>query len=71
MNIPYAMKKCGKCGRWLVANTDNFHRSKTHKYGLQTECKKCKSNRRKQYYEANKEKELERRKQYYEANREK
>ena len=71
MNIPYVMKKCNKCGRWLVASTVNFHRGKSYKYGLQTECKKCRNNRHKQYYEVNKERELEKAKQYYEANREK
>ena len=28
MNIPYVMKKCSKCGKWLVASTVNFHRFK-------------------------------------------
>ena len=27
-------KKCGKCGRWLVASTVNFHKSKSGKYEL-------------------------------------
>ena len=34
MNIPYVMKKCNKCGRWLVASTVNFHREKAGKYGI-------------------------------------
>ena len=61
------MKRCSKCGKWLVASTVNFHRNKAGKYGLQSQCKECV----KQYYEANKEKVDERHKQYYEANRNK
>ena len=25
MNIPYAMRRCTKCGEWLVANNYNFY----------------------------------------------
>ena len=85
MNIPYVMKKCSKCGRWLVASTDNFYKNKTGKYGLRSKCKKCMINqqkqynqynkkaleRQKQYYKDNKEKRIEYQKQYYEANKEK
>lgn len=71
MNIPYAMRKCSKCGEWKVASTFNFYRNKSKKDGLNTECKKCKAMRDKKYREANKEKVAERRKQYYEANKEK
>ena len=41
MNIPYVMKKCSKCGRWLVASTVNFHKNKHCKYGLREICKEC------------------------------
>ena len=68
MNIPYVMKKCTCCGRWLVASTVNFNRRKAGKYGLQSECRECRKNRYKQYYEDNKEKELERSKQHRKAN---
>ena len=71
MNITHVMKKCTKCGRWLAASTVNFHKQKTGKYGLRSECKEC----IKQYYEANKDKILEQvkqhGKQYYETNRDK
>lgn len=40
-------KKCTKCGRWLVANKINFHKSKTCKYGLNSQCKECTSNKNK------------------------
>ena len=45
MNIPYVMKRCSKCGRWLVASTVNFHGRKTGKYGLNSECKECANNK--------------------------
>ena len=65
MNIPYAMKKCSKCGRWLVASKVNFNKDKDCKYGLRSRCKEC----LKQDREANKEKERERQKRWYEANK--
>lgn len=40
-------KKCTTCGRWLVANTVNFYKNKTCKYGLRGECKECTSNKNK------------------------
>lgn len=46
MNIPYVMRKCSVCGRWLVASTVNFHKQKTGKYGLTSKCKECISNRK-------------------------
>ena len=55
MNIPYVMKKCSKCGRWLVASTNNFHKKKNHKYGLYSQCKSCVADNNKQRYEVNKE----------------
>ena len=71
MNIPYVMKKCGKCGRWLVASTVNFHRSKKGRYRLASQCKECRNKDHKQYRENNKEKMAEYYKQYREVNREK
>ena len=86
MNIPYVMKRCTKCGRWLVASKANFNKQKGGKYGLKSQCKKrlgkqykqwCETNeekvleRQKQYYKDNKEKRIEYQKQYYEANKEK
>ena len=69
MNIPYVMKRCTKCGKWLVASTVNFNKHKKGKYGLYCHCKECKSNKHKQLYEANREKERERSKQWYEAHK--
>ena len=82
MNIPYVMKKCTKCGRWLVASKANFRRHKRGKYGLYCHCKECVSEEKKRYYEANKDKSkqyreankdkiAEQKKQYYEANKDK
>ena len=45
MNIPYVMKKCTVCGRWLVASTVNFRRQRAGKYGLFSQCKECDNNR--------------------------
>ena len=41
MNIPYVMKKCSKCGCWLVASTINFYKNKKCKYELDSKCRKC------------------------------
>ena len=68
MNIPYVMKKCSKCGEWKVASTIKFHKHKGRKYGLQSQCKSCRNKKNKQYYEDNREKELERSKQNRKAN---
>ena len=66
MNIPYVMKKCSKCGEWLVASGVNFHKGKTYKYGLQSKCKKCRA----EYQQENKEALAEYRRQYYKQNKE-
>ena len=44
MNIPYAFKKCSKCGEWKVANNYNFYKQKNGKWRLENRCKKCKKN---------------------------
>ena len=67
MNIPYVMKKCNKCGEWLVASSINFHKHKSGKYGLKGQCKEC----FKEYYEENKDKINKRKKEYYEENKDK
>ena len=67
MNIPYVMRKCTKCGEWLVANNYNFSKKKGGKWGLKNTCKKCD----KQWREDNKEERLEYMKQYYKKNKDK
>ena len=59
------MKKCSKCGtqKPLV----EFHKDKTKKDGLDSNCKTCKA----QYYVQNKEKIAEQQAQYYAENKEK
>lgn len=69
MNIPYVMKKCSKCGKWLVASEVNFHRGKRYKYGLSSQCKECANKRSKQWYKVNREKKLEYDKRWQQANR--
>ena len=71
MNIPYVMRKCTICGRWLVASTYNFHKQKAGKYGLKSKCKECQKRYHKQYHETNKDKIAEQRKQWRQENKEK
>ena len=71
MNIPYVMKKCSKCGRWLVASTVNFYKNKASKCGLESYCKECKKGYDKQWQQANGDRKAENNKQYYEDNRDK
>ena len=66
MNIPYAMKRCSKCGEWLVANNYNFKKKKNCKWGLYSQCKKCE----KEYRESNKEHKKEYNKEYNKNNKE-
>ena len=66
MNIPYVMKKCNTCGKWLVANNINFYKEKKGKYGLRGQCKECK----KIYADKNKQHRKEYDKKRYEDNRE-
>ena len=71
MNIPYVFKRCSKCGEWKVASTVNFYKKKDGKYGLNSICKKCSAEYKKQHYENNKDKILEYSKQYRENNKDK
>ena len=66
MNIPYAFKKCSKCGEWKVANNFNFRKKKKGKWGLYSQCKECESKYKKQWDENNKEYH----KEYYKNNKE-
>ena len=71
MNIPYVMRKCSKCGRWLVANTVNFYKHKGGKYGLESYCKECKKGYDKQWQQTNRDRKNENNKRYYETNNKK
>lgn len=62
-------KRCSKCGEEKPLS--DFHRHKTGRDGLRSECKTCESARHKRYRETNREKIRERHKRYREANLEK
>ena len=68
MNIPYVMRQCTKCGRWLVASKVNFYGDKNRKYGLESRCKECRNKYYKGYRKANKEKMTEYSKEWRESN---
>ena len=61
------MKVCSKCK--IEKDFNEFHRCTSNKSGYKSACKDCESQRRKNYYENNKEKELERGKNYCKKNR--
>ena len=48
MKIPYAMKKCSKCGQWLVANRVNFYKQNTYKDKLDKTCISCRKERQRE-----------------------
>ena len=66
MKCPFCIKICTKCKRILVANEMNFGKKKCGKYGLNSQCKKC----RKEYTKNNKKEISEYKKQYYKENKE-
>jgi len=53
------MKKCTKCGEEYPATAEFFHRNKTGKYGLTSQCKECRREYNKEDYENNPEKHKE------------
>ena len=61
------VKKCSKCG--IVKLKSNFHKDKKSKDGLTSHCRVCKSHYNKNYYNKNRDSELERRKKYISQNR--
>lgn len=62
-------KECIKCGE--IKDISCFSKNKRNKDGVQTECKECYSERRRQYRENNKEKISEKHRQYCENNKKK
>lgn len=48
-------KVCTKCGKELPATKEHFHKSKTGKFGLSSQCKACRNKESKKYREENKE----------------
>ena len=41
MNTPFLYKRCTTCGEWKIANTSNFSKGKSYKFGLNNKCKEC------------------------------
>ena len=62
-------KTCTKCGE--TKPLDDFHRDKTKAGGRKSNCKECERERKRRFYEENREKVLERKRRFYEENREK
>ena len=71
LNIPYVMRKCTKCGEWLVASNYNFYKNKNGKWNLGSKCKKCTKECQKEYCEKNKDKKREYDKKWYKENKNK
>jgi len=69
MNCPFCVKQCNECKSILIANTSNFHKAKTGKYGLAAICKNCKNNKVKQNRLNNLEKRRSYDKEYYKRNK--
>lgn len=56
---PDGYKKCSKCGRILEANTDNFYKSKSGKYGVNGTCRECRRIYNRKYDKGRKEQRRE------------
>lgn len=67
-HCPFCIKVCNKCKRILVANKNNFHRSKAGEYGVRSDCKICRRKKTKSWEENNKERRREVSKQWREDN---
>ena len=61
------IKKCCRCG--IISLKSNFHKNKKSKDGLTSHCKVCKNEYNRNYYNKNRDSELERRKKYISQNR--
>ena len=62
-------KKCTKCGE--VKSTNEFHKQKAGRYGVNSECKICLRERWNAHSKANRKKKLKYARDYYRANRDK
>jgi len=58
-------KKCKKCEGWFYPAEDFFYIHKGCKDGLRPECKQCRINKVKEFYQENNEKILEQKKEYH------
>ena len=64
-------KTCTKCGKSFPATAEYFHRDKSKKDGLRETCKKCESERHREYRKKNPEKLREYKREYRKKNPEK
>lgn len=64
-------KICNICDKELPATSEYFHRKKSGKYGFCAQCKICRNNLKKEYYQENKEEIKKSVKQYQMTNRDK
>ena len=62
-------KECGICHK--IKTADCFHKDKSKKDGFDYKCKQCESEKRRQRYKNNKDKECEKERQYRENHKEK
>ena len=65
---PIESKVCRVCG--IEKPLNNFSSNKGGKGNVSAECKECESERKKKYYQDNREKKLEQHKEYYQNNKE-
>jgi hypothetical protein len=61
-------KTCTACG--VEKSIDEYHKTKSCKYGVKAECKFCTAERRKEHYLANREANIEQARAYSQANKE-
>ena len=54
MKCPYVMKRCTKCEE--ILHVSRYYKKKSCKYGLNSVCKKCNAEYKKQWYKDNKDK---------------
>ena len=60
------VQTCMKCGKTYPATIEYFHRKKSGKYGLKTDCKDCAKSKAKTWNESNSERVIARKKAYRE-----
>jgi len=62
-------KECTGCGH--VKPLSGFHKCRSKRLGVHSQCKVCVSEQRKQHYQENKDKILERKRRYHQENKDK
>jgi hypothetical protein len=64
-------KKCTKCNTIRPATTEYFYKQKNGKFGLSSRCKSCRKKYHADWHKDNRESESNKRKEYYQANKQK